>query len=232
MFDQQFKTRICMCAMYFCFHTLSYFLWQISLGCPLSLLMPSSGSPSATWARTGAACCASNTTERPLAFLALQQRPPDTETECYLPTGSSLCVYVRVCVCVLVCVWQGFKSLHSSCHTWHEIVNMRKVVYCGLWIGLTMLGIHDVKIQNICCLWIFQCQNKWASRRHHKRSHSQIKRFIWRWIECVARCCPGYWWKQDTFSNDEGCNYKSINWLIIFSKIVRVLLSQWNYLLF
>lgn len=107
-----------------CFCTHSCFLWPVSLGCPFSLLMPSSGFPSATWMRTEAACCTSKATERPLARLALQQRGLDTETGSYLPIESCLCVYV--------CVWQNFRSLHSSCHCWHEKGNMRWVLHCGM----------------------------------------------------------------------------------------------------
>lgn len=50
----------------------------------------------------------------------------------------SVCIYS---MCVLVCGWQGFKSLYSSCHCWHEKGNMRRVLYCGLWKKAGLLGI-------------------------------------------------------------------------------------------
>lgn len=48
-----------------------------------------------------------------------------------------------VCVCMYVCVWQQFKSLHSSCLYWHENGNMRRVLHCG----------SSKKVSNIHLVW-------------------------------------------------------------------------------
>lgn len=121
------------CAMYFPFLCVHVFVLSVSLGCPLSLLTLCSGSPSATSTRTGAACCTSNSTDGPPSPLALQQRRQDAETERYLPTESSVCVYV--------CVWQEFKSLYSSCLCWHEEGNMRRVLHRALWKKVCLFSI-------------------------------------------------------------------------------------------
>lgn len=135
---------LCVRAMSFlCLHVRVFVLSPVSCGrshwdAPFSLPMPSSGSPSATRMRTEAACCTSKATERPLARLALQQRGLDTETGSYLPIDSCLCEYV--------CVWQEFRSLHSSCHCWRGKGNMRHekcsfVASTGqlLWTGLVLV---------------------------------------------------------------------------------------------